>query len=161
MYLLLHGVVNVAIVVALLIGSKRVYPWAMAALAAFVLFQIYELVTKPSVGGRRAHRPGRVHQLAHLARMAPGAGATQHLARNRGLGLPTLTATSRPSLTAATQNPTLTTPDSDNHVRLKPHDRAGSPHSQHHLGGLCRQRAIWWGDPLPEGLVPIPPGRPG
>jgi uncharacterized membrane protein len=49
-YLLLHGVVKVAIVIALLIGSKRVYPWAMAALLAFVLFQIYELVTSPSVG---------------------------------------------------------------------------------------------------------------
>jgi uncharacterized membrane protein len=30
-YLLLHGVVKVAVVIALLIGSRRVYPWAMAA----------------------------------------------------------------------------------------------------------------------------------
>lgn len=50
LYLLLHGVVKVAIVVALLIGSKRVYPWAMAALGAFVVFQIYELITAPSAG---------------------------------------------------------------------------------------------------------------
>lgn len=50
LYLLLHGVVKVAIVVALLIGSKRVYPWAIAALVAFVIFQIYELVTAPSAG---------------------------------------------------------------------------------------------------------------
>lgn len=50
LYLLLHGVVKVAIVVALLIGSKRIYPWAMAGLGAFVVFQIYELATKPSVG---------------------------------------------------------------------------------------------------------------
>lgn len=49
-YLLLHGIVKLAIVVALLIGSRRVYPWAMAALGAFVLFQLYELVTRPSVG---------------------------------------------------------------------------------------------------------------
>ncbi|WP_374009265.1 DUF2127 domain-containing protein [Leifsonia sp. LS-T14] len=49
-YLVLHGVVKLAIVTALLIGSRRVYPWAMAALGAFVLFQLYELVTSPSVG---------------------------------------------------------------------------------------------------------------
>jgi uncharacterized membrane protein len=49
-YLLLHGVVKLAIVLALLIGSKRVYPWAIAALVAFVLFQLYELVTAPSLG---------------------------------------------------------------------------------------------------------------
>jgi uncharacterized membrane protein len=49
-YLLLHGAVKIAIVVALLFGSRRVYPWAMAALGAFLVFQIYELVTKPSVG---------------------------------------------------------------------------------------------------------------
>lgn len=49
-YLLLHGVVKLAIVVALLVGSRRVYPWAMAALGAFLIFQLYELVTKPSLG---------------------------------------------------------------------------------------------------------------
>jgi len=49
-YLVLHGVVKLAIVVALLVGSRRVYPWAMAALGAFVVFQVYELVTAPSVG---------------------------------------------------------------------------------------------------------------
>lgn len=49
-YLLLHGVVKVAIVITLLIGSRRVYPWAMAALGAFLIFQLYELVTKPSLG---------------------------------------------------------------------------------------------------------------
>jgi uncharacterized membrane protein len=50
LYLLLHGVVKIVVVIALLIGSKRVYPWAIAALVAFVLFQLYELVTAPSVG---------------------------------------------------------------------------------------------------------------
>ena len=48
-YLLLHGLVKLAIVVALLIGSRRVYPWAMAALGAFLIFQLYELVVHPSV----------------------------------------------------------------------------------------------------------------
>lgn len=49
-YLLLHGVVKVAIVIALLTGSRRVYPWAIGALVAFVIFQIYELIVSPSVG---------------------------------------------------------------------------------------------------------------
>lgn len=49
-YLLLHGVVKLAIVIALLAGTRRVYPWAIAALIAFVLFQLYELVTAPSIG---------------------------------------------------------------------------------------------------------------
>ncbi|MDL9980810.1 DUF2127 domain-containing protein [Microbacterium sp. ASV49] len=49
-YLLLHGAVKIAIVIALLIGSRRIYPWAMAALGAFLVFQIYELITKPSIG---------------------------------------------------------------------------------------------------------------
>ena len=49
-YLLLHGIVKLAIVVALLIGSRRIYPWAMAALGLFLIFQIYEMFTQPSVG---------------------------------------------------------------------------------------------------------------
>lgn len=48
-YLLLHGLVKLAIVVALLVGTRRVYPWAMAALGAFLVFQVYELVVRPSV----------------------------------------------------------------------------------------------------------------
>ncbi|WP_295122239.1 DUF2127 domain-containing protein [uncultured Leifsonia sp.] len=49
-YLLVHGIVKLAIVIALLVGSRRIYPWAMAALGAFLIFQIYELVTRPSIG---------------------------------------------------------------------------------------------------------------
>lgn len=49
-YLLLHGVVKLAIVIAILVGSKRVYPWAIAALIAFVIFQVYEMFTNPSAG---------------------------------------------------------------------------------------------------------------
>lgn len=49
-YLLLHGIVKLAIVIALLVGSRRVYPWAIGALIAFVLFQVYELVTAPTIG---------------------------------------------------------------------------------------------------------------
>jgi uncharacterized membrane protein len=49
-YLLVHGLVKLAIVIALLIGSRGIYPWAMAALGAFLIFQVYELVTRPSIG---------------------------------------------------------------------------------------------------------------
>lgn len=49
-YLLLHGVVKIAIIVALITGSLKVYPWAIGALTAFLVFQGYELITQPSVG---------------------------------------------------------------------------------------------------------------
>ena len=49
LYLVLHGVVKVAIVGALLVGSRRVYPWAIAALFAFLVYQAYLLVTGPSL----------------------------------------------------------------------------------------------------------------
>lgn len=49
-YLLLHGVVKVAVVGALLLGTRRIYPWAIVALVAFLVFQVYELVVKPTAG---------------------------------------------------------------------------------------------------------------
>lgn len=49
-YLLVHGVVKIAVVIALLIGSRRIYPWAMLVLIGFLIFQLYELVTAPSIG---------------------------------------------------------------------------------------------------------------
>lgn len=49
-YLLVHGVVKLAVVVALLIGSRRVYPWALVVLFGFLAFQLYELFTAPTVG---------------------------------------------------------------------------------------------------------------
>lgn len=49
-YLLLHGVVKLGIITALIVGSLRVYPWAIAALTAFLIFQGYELVVHPSAG---------------------------------------------------------------------------------------------------------------
>lgn len=49
-YLLVHGVVKLGIVAALMLGSLRVYPWAIAALAGFLLFQVYELFVLPGVG---------------------------------------------------------------------------------------------------------------
>src|SRR5438094_5723898 len=38
-YLVIHGLVKVAIVVALIVGARRVYPWAIAVLMAFTVFQ--------------------------------------------------------------------------------------------------------------------------
>jgi uncharacterized membrane protein len=49
-YLLVHGIVKLAIVTALILGAVRVYPWAIAALAALTVYQIVELVLHPSVG---------------------------------------------------------------------------------------------------------------
>jgi uncharacterized membrane protein len=48
-YLILHGVIKHAILLALLRGSRRIYPWAIGALALFLVFQVYELFVSPSV----------------------------------------------------------------------------------------------------------------
>ncbi|WP_345803357.1 DUF2127 domain-containing protein [Microbacterium sp. AZCO] len=49
LYLLLHGVVKLAIVAALLLGTRRIYPWAIGALLAFLVFQVYELIVHPTI----------------------------------------------------------------------------------------------------------------
>lgn len=49
LYLVVHGVVKLAIVFALIWGKERVYPWAIGALGLFVVFQVVELVLHPSV----------------------------------------------------------------------------------------------------------------
>lgn len=49
-YLLLHGVVKLVIVAALIRGSTRVYPWVIAALGAFLVWQVVELVIHPTAG---------------------------------------------------------------------------------------------------------------
>lgn len=49
-YVLLHGVVKLAIVAALLLGSRRVYPWAIGALVLFLIYQVYALIVGPTVG---------------------------------------------------------------------------------------------------------------
>lgn len=48
-YLLLHGAVKLGIVAALLLGSRRAYPWAIAALTVFLAYQLSELVLAPGV----------------------------------------------------------------------------------------------------------------
>ncbi|MBT2504159.1 DUF2127 domain-containing protein [Curtobacterium sp. ISL-83] len=49
-YLIFHGAVKLAIIVALLRGTRRVYPWAIAALGAFLVLQVVQFSIHPSVG---------------------------------------------------------------------------------------------------------------
>jgi uncharacterized membrane protein len=49
-YFLIHGIVKVAIVVAIIIGARKIYPWAIGALGALTIFQIVEFVIHPTVG---------------------------------------------------------------------------------------------------------------
>ncbi|WP_066516371.1 DUF2127 domain-containing protein [Curtobacterium ammoniigenes] len=49
-YLIFHGGVKLAIVIALMFGKLRVYPWALAGLVAFLVLQIVQLTLQPSIG---------------------------------------------------------------------------------------------------------------
>jgi len=49
-YLIVHGLVKLGIVAAIFRGSRRLYPWAIAALGGFVIWQAYEFVQHPSIG---------------------------------------------------------------------------------------------------------------
>jgi uncharacterized membrane protein len=50
LYLAVHGAVKVAIVIALVRGSRRVYPWAIAVLTALLVLQIVDLGVSYSTG---------------------------------------------------------------------------------------------------------------
>lgn len=49
-YLIVHGAVKIAVVIGLVLGARRMYPWAIAVLVAFVVFQVAEIVVHPSAG---------------------------------------------------------------------------------------------------------------
>lgn len=49
-YLIVHGLVKLGIVATIIRGSRRLYPWAIAALGFFVLWQGYEFMRHPSIG---------------------------------------------------------------------------------------------------------------
>jgi len=49
-FLLLHGVVKLGLVYCLLRGFRWAYPWALAVLGAFVVFQLVVIVRTPTVG---------------------------------------------------------------------------------------------------------------
>jgi uncharacterized membrane protein len=49
-YLLSHGAVKVILVTALLKKELWAYPWTIAFLGVFIVYQVYRLSVKPSVG---------------------------------------------------------------------------------------------------------------
>jgi uncharacterized membrane protein len=49
-YLLLHGIVKVALVLALLRNKLWAYPWMIAFLVAFIVYQLYRLALDVTVG---------------------------------------------------------------------------------------------------------------
>ena len=49
-YLLAHGVVKVVLVVAVLKGKTAAYPWMIAFLVAFIIFQLYQIAQHFSLG---------------------------------------------------------------------------------------------------------------
>jgi uncharacterized membrane protein len=49
-YLGIHGIVKVGLVAGLLMGKKSVYPWAMAFLGIFFLYQFYQYLRVHSTG---------------------------------------------------------------------------------------------------------------
>jgi uncharacterized membrane protein len=50
LYLLSHGVVKIVLVVALLKNKLWAYPWMIAFLGIFIVYQVYRLSFKPSFG---------------------------------------------------------------------------------------------------------------
>ncbi len=49
-YLLIHGVVKIALVAALLRNQLWAYPWMIAFLVVFIVYQLYRLTYAPSPG---------------------------------------------------------------------------------------------------------------
>jgi uncharacterized membrane protein len=49
-YLLLHGIVKVILVAALLRNKLWAYPWMIAFLLAFIVYQLYRIVLHPTLG---------------------------------------------------------------------------------------------------------------
>ncbi len=49
-YLLIHGVVKIVLVAALLRNQIWAYPWMIAFLVVFILYQLYRLTFAPSLG---------------------------------------------------------------------------------------------------------------
>lgn len=50
LYLLAHGMVKVVLVTGLLLNQLWAYPWMIAVLGLFILYQLYQLVVAPSAG---------------------------------------------------------------------------------------------------------------
>jgi uncharacterized membrane protein len=50
LFLLTHGLVKVVLVTCLLLNKMWAYPWALAVLGIFLVYQAYLLVTRPTFG---------------------------------------------------------------------------------------------------------------
>lgn len=50
LYLLAHGIVKVVLVIALLMDKLWAYPWMIAFLLIFILYQLYQMTMTPSFG---------------------------------------------------------------------------------------------------------------
>lgn len=50
LFLLTHGLVKVVLVTCLLLNKLWAYPWALAVLGLFLVYQIYLLITSPGFG---------------------------------------------------------------------------------------------------------------
>lgn len=50
LYLLAHGMVKVVLVIALLMDKLWAYPWMIAVLVIFILYQLYQMTVTPSLG---------------------------------------------------------------------------------------------------------------
>ncbi|MET4783179.1 DUF2127 domain-containing protein [Glaciihabitans sp. UYNi722] len=50
LFLLIHGVVKLAIVISLIVGATKIYPWAIGALGILAIVQSVGFVVKPSIG---------------------------------------------------------------------------------------------------------------
>jgi uncharacterized membrane protein len=49
-YLLIHGIVKVALVTALLLNKLWAYPWTIAVLLLFISYQLYRIALSPTAG---------------------------------------------------------------------------------------------------------------
>jgi uncharacterized membrane protein len=49
-FLLTHGLVKVVLVTCLLLNKLWAYPWALGVLGLFLIYQIYQLITRPTFG---------------------------------------------------------------------------------------------------------------
>lgn len=50
LYLVIHGAVKIVIVIALFLGSRHIYPWAIGALTVLLIIQVADLAAKFSFG---------------------------------------------------------------------------------------------------------------
>lgn len=49
-FLLSHGIIKIALVACLLLNKLWAYPWALLALAGFLIFQVYAFIQHPGFG---------------------------------------------------------------------------------------------------------------